>query len=72
MVEKIFPYAVDDKMQELVLLMEKQRHGQVADLLLRVLVGGDEVDCLEVPKVDIPPEDVDIEELPWRQRVEAQ
>ena len=62
-VEKVFPYAVHNEMQELVLLVKKQRHGQITDLLFGVLVGRDEVDGLEVPKVDVPPEDVDIKEL---------
>lgn len=59
-VEKVLPYAVHDEMQELVFLVEEQSHGQVADLLLGVLVRRDEVDRLEVAKVDVPSEDVDV------------
>lgn len=62
-VEQIFPDAVDDQVQQLVLLVEEEGHGQVPDLLLGILVGRDQVDGLEVAKVDVPAEDVDIQQL---------
>jgi len=43
--------------------MEKQRHGEISNLLLRKLVGRDEVERLEVAKLDIPAEDVNVQEL---------
>lgn len=62
-VEEVLSYAVDDQMQEFVLLVEEKRHGEVANLLLRVLVGRDQVDRLEMAKVDVPPQNVDVEKL---------
>lgn len=59
-VKKILSYAVHDKMQELVFLVEEERHGQVADLLLGVLVGRDEVDGLKVAEIDVPSENIDV------------
>jgi hypothetical protein len=49
--------------QQLVLLVEEEGHGQISNLLFRVLVGGDQVDSLEVTEVDVPTEYVYIEEL---------
>lgn len=60
---QVLPYAVDHKMEKLVLFMEEQRHCEIADLLLRVFGGRDEVDRFQVAKVDIPPKDVDVQEL---------
>ena len=57
-VEQVLPYAIDDQMQQFVFLVEEERHGQVADLLLRVFVGRDEVDGLKVAKVDVPSQDI--------------
>lgn len=62
-VQQVFAYAVDDEVQKFVLLVQKERHRQVANLLFRVFGGRDEVDGLEVAKVDIPAEDVNVEEL---------
>lgn len=63
MVEQIFANTVDDKVQQFVLLVEEQRHGQITDLLLRVLVGRDQVDSLEMTKIDVPAQDVDVQQL---------
>lgn len=46
-----------------MLLVQEEGHGQVANLLLGVLVGGDEVDRFEMSKVDIPAENVDVQKL---------
>jgi len=62
-VEQVLPYAVDDQMQQFVFFVQKERHGEIPDLFLRVLVGRDEVDGLEVAKVDIPPQDVYVQKL---------
>lgn len=62
-VEEVLSYAVDDQVEELVLLVQEEGHGQVADLLFGVLVGGDEVDGFEVAKVDIPTENINVQEL---------
>jgi hypothetical protein len=53
-VQQILPDAVENEMQKLVLLVQKQRHGKVANLFLRVLGCRDELDGFEMPKVDIP------------------
>lgn len=63
-VEKIFSDAVDYEMQELVLLVEEQGHGEVANLLLRIFVGRYKVDSLEVAEVDVPSKDVYVQKLP--------
>lgn len=62
-IQQVLSYAVDDQVQELVLLVQEQGHGEVANLLFRVFVRRDEVDRLEVAEVDVPSEDVDVEEL---------
>lgn len=62
-VKEVLPNAVDHKMEQLVLLMEEQRHGQIANLLLRVFIRRDQVHSLEVPKIDIPAQDVDVKQL---------
>ena len=46
-----------------MLLMEEKRDGQVPDLLFRVLGGRDEVDGLQVTKIDIVALDVDVQQL---------
>ena len=46
-----------------MLLVKKQGHGQVADLLFRILIGGNQVDGLEMSEVDVPAEDVYIQQL---------
>ena len=50
-------------MKQFVLLMQEQRHSQVPDLLLRVFVRTDEVDCFQVSEVDIPPQYIDVQQL---------
>jgi hypothetical protein len=62
-VHEIFPYAIYDEVQQLVLFVQEERHRQVSNLLLGILLGGDEVDGLEVAKVDIPSEDIYIKKL---------
>lgn len=62
-VKEVLANTVDDEVQKLVLLVEKQGHGQISNLLLRVLVGRDEVHGLEVTKVDVPSQDVDVQEF---------
>lgn len=62
-VKQILANAVDHKMEQLVLLMEEQRHGQITNLLLGVFIRRDQIHGLEVPKVDIPAQDVDVKEL---------
>lgn len=62
-VEEVFPYAVDDQVQQLVLFVEEQGHGKVSDLLLGILVRGYEIDGFEVSEIDVPSEDVYVQEL---------
>lgn len=62
-IQKILPYTVDHQMQELVLLVEEQGHGKVANLLLRVLVGRNQIDSLQMSKLDVESQDVDIQKL---------
>ena len=61
MVEKVFPYTVDNKVQKFVLFVEEQGHRQIPNLLFGVLVGRDEIDSFEMAKIDVPAEDVDIQ-----------
>ncbi len=37
-VEQVLSYTIDDQMQQFVLFVEEEGHGEVADLLLRVLL----------------------------------
>jgi len=48
--------------------VEEQCHGEIPYLLLRILVGGDEVDGLQMAEVDIPSEYIDVQELRTSQR----
>jgi hypothetical protein len=50
-------------MEQFVLFVKEESHGKVSNLLFGVLISGDEVDSLEVSEVDIPPEDVYIQQL---------
>lgn len=60
---QILPNAVYHQMQKLMLFMQEQSHSQVSNLFLRILVGRDEIDGFEVAKVDVPAEDVDVQQL---------
>lgn len=62
-VQEILLDAVDDQVQEIVGFVQKQGDGEVADLLFRVFCRRDEIDSLEVTKVDVPSEYVDVQEL---------
>ena len=57
---QILPYAVDNEMEKLMLLVKKQGHGQVANLLLGVLGRGNEIDGFQMTEVDVPAQDVDV------------
>jgi hypothetical protein len=46
-----------------VLLVQEQGDGEVSNLLLRVLGGRDEVDRFEMSEIDVPPENVDVQQL---------
>jgi len=46
-----------------MLLVEEESYGEITDLLFGVLVRGNEIDRLEVTEVDVPTEDVYIQEL---------
>jgi hypothetical protein len=60
-VQQIFPYAVDDQMQKLVLFMQHEGHGKIANLFFRVLGSRDEVDSFQMAEIDVPSQDVNIE-----------
>jgi hypothetical protein len=62
-IQQILPNAVNHQMQKLVFLVQEQRHGKVANLFFGVLGCRDEVDGFEMPKVDVPAQDVYVEEL---------
>jgi hypothetical protein len=62
-VHKIFPDAVDNKVYQLVLLVQEESDGEVSNLLLRVFGGRDKVHCLKMSETDIPAEDVYVQEL---------
>ena len=63
MIEQILAYTVHNQMQQLMLFMQKQRHSQVPNLLLGVLIRRDQIDRLEMAEIDIPAQDVDIQQL---------
>ena len=60
---QILPYAVDNQMQEFMLFMQEERDGEVADLFFGVLVRRDEINSLQMPEVDIPPQYVYVQQL---------
>lgn len=62
-IEKIFPYAVYNQVQQFVLFVEEQGHGKVPNLLLGVFVRGYKVDGFEVSEINVPSEDVYVQEL---------
>jgi hypothetical protein len=64
-VHKVFSDAVDDKVYQLVLLVQEEGNGEVSDLLLRVFRGRDKIYCLKMSEAHIPTEYVYVEEL-WR------
>ena len=57
---EILSYAIDDKVDELMLFVEKQRDRQISYLLLREFGGGYEVDSFEVTEIKVPAQDVDV------------
>ncbi len=61
--QQILPDAIHNQVKQLMLLVQEQRDRQIANLLLRVLVRTDQVDCLQVSEVDVPSEDVDVQQL---------
>lgn len=63
MIQHVLPNTVNDKMEELMLLVQEQGHGQVPDLFLGVFVRRDEIDGLEVAEVDVVALNVDIEQF---------
>lgn len=63
MTQQILPYAVHDKMKQLMLFVQKQRDSQVSDLLLTVLIRTDQIDSLEVSEVNVPSEYVDVQQF---------
>ena len=46
-----------------MLFMQKQRNSQVSNLLLAIFVRTDQVDGLQVSEVDIPSQDVDVQQF---------
>jgi hypothetical protein len=60
MVQEVLSHAIDNQVQQLMLLMKEERHGQVPNLLLRVLGGRYEVDGFEVTEIDVPSQNVDV------------
>lgn len=60
---QVFANTVDNQMQQLMFLMQEQRNSQITNLLFRVLCSRDEIDSLEMAKVDVPAQDVDIQQL---------
>lgn len=46
-----------------MVFVEEKRHGEIPDLLFRVFVGRYEADGLEVAKVDVPSQNIDIKQL---------
>lgn len=58
--DQILPDTVDDQMQQFMLLMQKQRHRKVPNLLFRIFVRRDQVDRFEVSKLHLIPLYVDV------------
>lgn len=63
MIQQILPDAVDDEVQQLVLFVQEERHGKIADLLFGILLRRYEVDRLEMAKVDVPPQYINVQQL---------
>jgi len=63
MIQQVFPNTVDDQVKQLVLFVQEQGNSQIPNLLFGVFIRRDEIDSLEVTKVDIVSLDVNVEEL---------
>lgn len=63
MIQKVLPDTVHNQMEQLMLLMQEERHGQVPDLLLRVFRRRDEIHRFKMTKIDIVALDVDVKQL---------
>jgi len=61
--QQILPDAIHNQVKQLMLLVQKQGNRQIANLLFRVLVRTDQVDRLQVSEVDVPSENVDVQQL---------
>jgi len=61
--QQVLPDAIHNQVKQLMLLVQKQRDRQIPNLLFRVLIRTDQIDCLQVSKVDVPPEDVNVQQL---------
>ena len=62
-IQQVFSNAVDDEMKQLMLFVQEQGHGEVADLFLRILVRRDQVDRFKVTEIDVPSQNIDIKQL---------
>jgi hypothetical protein len=63
MTVQVLPNAVDNKMKQLVLLVQEEGNSQIANLLFRIFRGWYEVYSFEVTKIDFEPVDVNVEKL---------
>lgn len=63
MIQKVLANTVDDEVEELVLFVKEQGNRQVANLLLRVLARRNEVDSFEMTKINIPAQNINVQEL---------
>ena len=62
-IQQILSDAVDDKVQQLMLFVKKEGNSKISYLLFGILSRGDEVDRFEMPEIDIPAKNVDVEKL---------
>lgn len=63
MIKEILFDAIDNKMQKFVLLVEEEGNSKIADLLFRIFSRRYQVQCFKVAKVDVPSENIDVEQL---------
>ena len=60
---QVLPNAIDDKMQKFVLLVQEEGDRKVTDLFLGVFRGRDKVQRFEVAEVDVPSQDIYVQQL---------
>lgn len=62
-IQQVLPNTINNQMQQLMLLMQKQRNGQIPNLLFRILGTRNQIHSLKMSEIHIISLDIDIEQL---------
>lgn len=65
MIQQILADTIHDQVEQFMLLVQKQSHGEIADLLLGVFGRRNEIDGFKVTKIDIIALNVDVKQLAY-------